>query len=467
MGNPSTRRCDRRAVEEAGVPLERVIVEVGSATKQRTPELFKLFARARKGEVKSIWAIRQDRFQRNRKTNGLMWELIDDHGVTFRFGDQPDIDKNDPSSIFVAGVLGSAAQFETAQLSQRTKNGLMQNRLARKHHGRPPSGYLNQDGRLIPDPETWEHYRDVIQTYIQTRSSSDARRRRYELTGKPWGVSSFARWITSPNIRGAVVYGGRSEQPEVFWDMHPALMSAAEWETVQEIRKNNRQISGSHRQASGPTIGTGLLTCAACGKRLAKGFKTRKGHLYVFYKCRTALNGGCEQGHRNLIHAKDVPGHIRRAIRIAAVHIASQEVPNKLPEPAELSELKRQRDRALALNDPDLKAVIEKKQQRIDELEASQNLSSFERQEAIRDEFRRLSNPEVLTAQTDDDLRSLAIRYGLQMTSDNKFVCEYNWQRLGVTLTMSQDDASGVVATISAKPVLGMDRAALFEELRR
>ena len=156
----------RRAVEEAGVPLERVVVEVGSATKQQTPELFKLFARARKGEVTSIWAIRQDRFQRNRKTYAAMWQLIDDFDVVFKFGDQPDIDKNDPSSIFVAGVLGSAAQFETAQLSQRTKNGIQQNRLMEKHHGRPPSGYLNVNGKLCPDPDTWDIYKDVIQTYI-------------------------------------------------------------------------------------------------------------------------------------------------------------------------------------------------------------------------------------------------------------------------------------------------------------
>lgn len=394
-----------------------------------------------------------------------MWELIDDFDVVFRFGDQPDIDKSDPSSVFVAGVLGSAAQFESAQLSQRTKNGINQNRLMQKHHGRPPAGYLNVKGALVPDPATWDIYRGVIKTYIQTCSSTEARRYRFTKTGQAWGISSFARWITSPNIRGAVVYDARSKLPKILWDKHEALMSAAEWEAIKEIRKNNKLNSGSSRKKSGATIGTGLFVCSCCGKRLAKTNKKRYSYVSVIYQCRTTRGGGCTQGYLNFVRFDDVAGYIRRAISISALNIASMEAPTKIQEPAELSQLKLQRDRAIALNDPDFNDAIEAKQKRISELEASLDLSSSERQNAIIQEFKVLSDPEVLASKTDDELRSIAVRYGLVMTVDNKFVCRYDWQRLGVTITMNRERTDGVVGTVSSKPVQGVERKVMFDLL--
>ena len=244
-------------------------------------------------------------------------------------------------------------------------------------------------------------------------------------------------------------------------------MTPTDWESIQEIRKSNRMNSGSSRKKSTPTIGTGLFTCACCKNRLIKTSKRKEGYSYTNFQCRVARGGGCEQGYLNFVAEKNVGEHIKRAISIAAVHIASQEVPTKVQEPAELSKLKMQRDKAMALNDPDMQPIIDAKQKKIDELTASLNMSSVERQEAIRDEFRQLSDSEVLAAKTDDELRSVAIRYGLTMMVDNKFVCQYDWQRLGVTLTMAKDNDDGVIATVSAKPVAGIDKEMLRQELYR
>ena len=147
-----------RRLLDRGIPQHQVLVEVGSATKGRTPELQRLFRLARQGKVQSITAIRQDRFQRNRQTAAALWELIDQHGVAFRFLDQPDIDPADPTSILQAQILGAFAQFETEQLSQRVKNGIEQNRLNKKAPWPPTSG-LHQ--RRWPPEARPRHMEDL------------------------------------------------------------------------------------------------------------------------------------------------------------------------------------------------------------------------------------------------------------------------------------------------------------------
>ena len=147
--------------------------------------------------------------------------------------------------------MGVVARLETAMLSQRTKNALAVNRSKLKHHGPAPFGYINKKGKLQPDPKTWDIARKVIAEYIRTGSSTAARRIRYQLQPesqrKPWSVSSFARWIKSPVIRGAVCYDLRSATPEIHWKRHEPLMQPSEWDAICAIRNENLVNGGARR----------------------------------------------------------------------------------------------------------------------------------------------------------------------------------------------------------------------------
>lgn len=411
-----------RRLLERGIPEDQILVEIGSASKARTPELQRLFRLARAGHVKSITAIRQDRFQRNRRTAAALWELIDQHNVAFRFLDQPDIDPADPTSILQAQILGAFAQFETEQLSQRVKNGLQQNRLMKKHHGRPPAGYVNDDGHLRPDPATWDVYRQVIDCYLETGSSTAARRLRHQLTGVPWSVSSFARWLTSPALRGAVTWGTRTDKPELCFGQHEPLITSAEWDQIQAIRAANRRSPGAFRK-SPPTIGSGLFVCSSCGGKLSYRQRTTKNH--AVYRCQTVRGGGCEQGHTNWFPLADVATEIRRAVRIAAQQLAEYSTPKDVEEPQELVDLRVERQRLIASKgraewiaqvDADIAAA-----------EARLTVDAPQRQAKVKEEFQRLKDEPM----DDDSLRSIALRYGLQMTVDARKVIRVSWERLG------------------------------------
>lgn len=418
-----------RRLIERGIPEDQVLVEVGSATKGRTPELQRLFRLGREGKVKSITAVRQDRFQSNRRTAAALWELIDQHVVAFRFLDQPDIDPADPTSILQAQILGAFAQFETEQLSQRVKNGLEQNKLMKKHHGRPPAGYIAVDGHLRPDPKTWDIYRDVVACYLETGSSTAARRLRHERTGEPWGVSSFARWIQSPALRGAVIWRTRGDSPEVFYGQHEPLMTAAQWDQIQAIRSANRVTPGAFRKGVKATVGSGLMTCNECGRKLI--YQQSSLRKKPVYSCPTAKGGGCSQGHTNFVHESAVADLLRKCIFVAANEIAEQTTPTALAEPQELIDLRVEREKFAAMSSVYAKGPLEQIDQNIAVLEAQLKQDGPQRAKAVRDEMSRLRNFSQLEAMTDDELRSFAKRYGLTLRVDEKQVVGGEWTRLG------------------------------------
>ncbi|MEL0255816.1 MAG: recombinase family protein, partial [Burkholderiaceae bacterium] len=244
----------RRCVE-AGIPRDHVVVEVASASKAQTKELFKLFTRARKGEVRSILATRQDRFARSRKVQAQMWQLIDDHKVRFRFLDQADLDPSDPQSTFMFSMMGAMSVYETEQLSQRVKNSLEENRLRKKHHGPAPWGYRASKGVLYPRKGEWELAQKVVAEYLKTGNGEAARKVRLLETGKTWSPSSFSKWITAPVLRGAVSRSWDEQverdgievterKSEIFWGCHEPLISPAQWDSIAEIRRHNLRTGG-------------------------------------------------------------------------------------------------------------------------------------------------------------------------------------------------------------------------------
>ena len=223
----------------------------------------------------------------------------------------------------------------------------------KKHHGRPPAGYVNVNGHLQPDPETWDSYRKVVDCYLETGSSTAARRLRHELIGKPWNASAFARWILAENLRGAVVHGSRSEKPLIFWGQHEPLITTAEWDQIQSIRAKNRTNTGAFRGSQKkPDLGSGLIRCADCGRKMH--FKASSATEKAKFKCPTVKGGGCSQGYLNWIRQTDVPDILRWCIGLAAMQLAEVSTPHRQEEPQEVIDARKKVQQWKAENDPDL-----------------------------------------------------------------------------------------------------------------
>ena len=185
--------------------------------------------------------------------------------------------------------------------------------------------------------------------------------------------------------------------------------------------------------------------------KLIKCERRRNGHSYPKYQCRTVRGGGCTQGYTNTVTFQDVPNYVRRAIKFAAFEIADSETAVDLPEPAEISSMKDERDGYLKIGTLRATKMAEEVQADIDQLEQVWRMQASDRFAGVRKEFEKLTDPKELGALDHDALRSLAVRYGLQMTVDNKNVIEYDWTKLGSgKLTVNPEVTDGVVGTVSA-----------------
>ena len=74
-------------------------------------------------------------------------------------------------------------------------------------------------------------------------------------------------------------------------DTQEAIVSQAQWDRVQELRKNKRRLAKAERQG----LFSGLLYCADCGGKLhfatCKSFEGKQDH-YVCYKYKSG-RGDC------------------------------------------------------------------------------------------------------------------------------------------------------------------------------
>ena len=250
----------------------------------------------------------------------------------------------------------------------------------------------------------------------------------------------------------------------IFWGQHEPMLSASEWDQIQSIRAKNRTNTGAFRGSrKKPDLGSGLMRCADCGGRLTLKTATRGDKVKLL--CKTVKGGGCSQGYLNWVAQTDVPDIVRGCIGLAAMQLAEVSTPHKLDEPQDVIDARKKVQQWRAENDPDLDDAIAKKEAFIASEVAKLEIEGPERFALARAEFLRLSDDNELTAMTSDDLRSVALRYGLEITVNHRQVCRIHWDRLGpVTVEFGGDD--GVVGTVKAGELPRVDKARWMEFLR-
>ena len=86
---------------------------------------------------------------------------------------------------------------------------------------------------------------------------------------------------------GEAVHKGVSHPGE-----HAALIDGGTWERVQIILSENARRRGNATRADTPAPLKGLLRCTACGSAMTPSHTRRRGRLYRYYTCTTAIKQG-------------------------------------------------------------------------------------------------------------------------------------------------------------------------------
>lgn len=113
--------------ERRGWRVEVVTDEGVSAKNMKRPGLQAALARLDAGEAQVLLAVRLDRVSRSVADFAGLMQRADRRGWAMRML-SPDLDTSDPAGRFTAHVLASAAEYERALISMRTREGMAKRR---------------------------------------------------------------------------------------------------------------------------------------------------------------------------------------------------------------------------------------------------------------------------------------------------------------------------------------------------
>jgi DNA invertase Pin-like site-specific DNA recombinase len=119
-----------------------------------------------------------------------------------------------------------------------------------------------------------------------------------------WSATTILRILKDETYTGTLVQGRRrnvSYKTKVLLDVdkinwnraenvHPPIVSKADFEAVQRILASDTRISPKHGELY---VFSGLLICGCCGGNMTRKTNTNNIKQYVYYYCPTGKRGGC------------------------------------------------------------------------------------------------------------------------------------------------------------------------------
>ena len=237
------------------------------------------------------------------------------------------VDLDAPTHRVLMQVLAAQSQREVVRSRHRTMAAMTAQTIEQGRYmgGRPPYGYRLVDAgphpnqahagwgrrcrRLDPDPDTALHVRWMFAARLAGRSvagiarelnergvpcpsAADPERNRHR-GGQVWNLRSVAVILANPRYTGRQVWSRQRSLPGAGrstvageWAVsrtpsHPALVSDADFITVQQCRAARRCADGVTRDY----VLAGLVQCRVCGRRMdshwvngCAGYRCRHGH---------------------------------------------------------------------------------------------------------------------------------------------------------------------------------------------
>lgn len=252
--------------------------------------------KAKTWDVVIVYAI--DRFGRNSIEIAVNKQKLRKNGkllisATQRTSENIDGTKN-LDGILLENMYIGLAEYYSAELSQKVKRGLEENRRKGLFTGGPiPYGYKVIDKKIYVDEDKANVVRYIFQKYSEGMYAKDVIN---DLTskgilfkGKPFIVNTILKMLRLEKYTGIARYGD-----EVYTDMYPRIISDELFERVGLILEGNRH--GCH-WAGTDFLLKGKLICGYCGKPIqGESGTSGSGHRNYYYKCSKRKKGEkCEK----------------------------------------------------------------------------------------------------------------------------------------------------------------------------
>ena len=328
---PSQRDLTRRFCEAQGWTVTAEFVEAGaSATDDRRPAFQRMLDEAtspeRRFDIICVHAF--SRFYRNGAEMELTIRKLRKHGVEVVSVTQPTGD--DPSQEMMRQMIGIFDEYTSRENGKNVTRAMRESAKQGFWNGTsPPLGYrvvaAERRGskvkkRLEIDPVEAELVRLIFRLYAEGDGRSG-----------PLGVKETTKWLNQHGHRtrggstfgvgplhrilrsgyyatGKWPYGRRNSRTGGLHDpatiieieIPPIIPLALLEEVHARLVRNNPRVRPP-RVVNGPTLLTGLATCASCGAGMTRTGTRRRSRSYSYYSC-----AGCHQKGQSVCRGRHV-----------------------------------------------------------------------------------------------------------------------------------------------------------------
>ena len=338
-----------------------ILSDVESGRVIARPNYQQLKAMVAAGRVGRVLATALSRLGRDAAECDAFVRLCDEHGTNVITRDDGQLTMATPEDLLLTRLKGSLSQGESMRIQQRVLRGLEQGRALGKPMRKACWGYQLRADRLAFEPHPVEFTK--AQRFIRHLQANGWRMATTLKDHRDLAPFTSCRgvraWLLNPTLRGGVGYhqGKNHTYQTITWGRHQALLTHAEFAEFERVTAANRRLWGKNVKVI-PRLLTGLVECAECGCRM----KYISGRTIPSLRCYGTL---CSQLYRGTREELIVRFCIEALSRRAAERLAAavdQE------EPPEAREVRHQIASLQALGDPDLAAVIEAKERRLEQL---------------------------------------------------------------------------------------------------
>lgn len=268
------------------------------------PAMQKMLEDIKNGKIDKLVAIKVDRLTRNGYDGYWLLNYCEQYNVKIELSLEPyDVSTANGEMIFGMNLI--FGQRERKEIGARTKRGLEEMALQKRHPGKAPYGYIrSENGYLEINTIEAEVVKEIYELCSKGTSSREIARimrkeNRYLKHGK-WSDDRVYNILSNPVYNGTFHFGKRTRKKEdvlVVKDYCPKIIDDKLYKSAMRgLEKNKHSNYGSHIH-----LFSSLVKCPLCGKIMSSTISYKKqkdgtNREYYFLECR---NVGCKLKGKN------------------------------------------------------------------------------------------------------------------------------------------------------------------------
>lgn len=241
------------------------------------------FKRMMSDSMRQLWdyiiVYKLDRFSRNKYEMAVHRKTLRDNNIKIisAMENIPDT----PEGIILESLLEGMAEYYSAELSQKVKRGMKENRLKGFFTGGPIMfGYKIVDKKVVACPEEAHIVIKIFEDYLNgkpvTQIVEDLNNQKLISENRVINDKYIYYMLKNEKYIGKTTYDG-----EVFENIFPAIVPTPLFNAVQERTKHYTDYRGK-----GDYMLKGIVKCGLCGSNYISDSGTSStGELHRYYKC--------------------------------------------------------------------------------------------------------------------------------------------------------------------------------------